>query len=100
MSKKSILEREKKRKKIVLKFLDKRKNLISKFKKEKDFNKKQEISFIIQKMSRNSSQVRLVNRCFLTGRNRSVYSLFNLSKSSIKNLAYKSFLPGITLSSW
>lgn len=100
MSKKSILEREKKREKLVLKFLEKRKNLISKFKKEKDFNKKQEISFIIQKMSRNSSKVRLVNRCFLTGRNRSFYRFFKLSRSSIKYLAYKSFLPGITLSSW
>jgi small subunit ribosomal protein S14 len=53
-----------------------------------------------QKLPRDSSPVRLRNRCALTGRPRGVYSRFGLGRSKLRDLALKGEVPGVTKASW
>jgi ribosomal protein S14 len=100
MSKKSLLEREKKKYHIFLENYSKRFSLKNQLKKEKDVPKKNILSLLIQKLNRNSSITRFSKRCFLTGRKRSVYKFFNLSKSSIRAIVSLGFAPYVTKSSF
>lgn len=54
----------------------------------------------LQSLPRDSSPVRLRNRCRLTGRPRGVYRQFGLSRSMLRLYAMKGDLPGLTKSSW
>jgi ribosomal protein S14 len=100
MAKKSVLEREKKKHKIFLENFYKRSLLKNEFKKEKNVNQKNILAALIQKLNRNSSLTRFSKRCFLTGRKRSVYNFFNLSKSSIRAIVSLGFAPYVTKSSF
>jgi small subunit ribosomal protein S14 len=100
MAKKSILIRELKRKKLVNLYLTKRKNLINKIKKSNSLEELLFLSEKLQKLPRNSSPVRLHNRCSLTGKSRSYYKFFGLCRIALRNLALDCLLPGITKASW
>lgn len=52
------------------------------------------------KLPRNSSLVRIKNRCILTGRGRSIYKKFKMSRISFRELALKGMLPGVAKASW
>lgn len=54
----------------------------------------------LQTLPRNSSPVRVRNRCLLTGRSRGVYRQFRLSRLAFRRLALSGMIPGITKSSW
>ena len=54
----------------------------------------------LHNLPRNSSVVRIRNRCLLTGRGRSVYRQFGISRISFRELAGNGFLPGVFKSSW
>nr|YP_008802554.1 ribosomal protein S14 [Monomastix sp. OKE-1]AGZ90207.1 ribosomal protein S14 [Monomastix sp. OKE-1] len=54
----------------------------------------------INSLPRNSSTVRLKNRCILTGRGKAVLSTFKLSRISFRELARKGMLPGVSKASW
>jgi small subunit ribosomal protein S14 len=54
----------------------------------------------LQKLPRNSSAVRIHNRCELTGRPRGNYRRFKLSRIKIRELASEGQIPGATKSSW
>ena len=54
----------------------------------------------INTLPRNSSKVRLKNRCILTGRGKAIYSKFKLSRISFRELALKGMLPGVIKASW
>ncbi len=100
MAKKSMLERENKRKKLVIKYSKVRKELLNKLKEATTL---EEIFFInekIQKIPRNSSSIRLRNRCWKTGRPRGFYRFFGLCRNAVRELASDCFLPGITKASW
>ena len=77
-----MLEREVKRKKLVKKYSEKRKILVNQLKKENSLEEIFEINEKLQKLPRNSSPLRLRNRCWKTGKPRG-YS---------QNLAPTSFL--------
>jgi len=100
MAKQSIIQREKKKHKLVNKYFQKRIELKLKLKK---VNSLEEI-FLIQKdlqnLPRNSLPIRIKNRCWKTGRSRGVYRDFGLSRHVIRELANKSYLPGIVKASW
>ncbi len=51
-------------------------------------------------LPRNSSEIRVRNRCMLTGRPRGVLRKFQLSRMKFRELALKGLLPGVTKSSW
>src|SRR5437763_1554170 len=61
---------------------------------------KEEARLKLQKLPRDSSPVRLRNRCALTGRPRGVYSKFGLGRNTLRDLALKGEVPGIIKASW
>lgn len=54
----------------------------------------------LQKLPRNSSPIRVRNRCELTGRPRAFLRKFRLSRIQFRELALKGMIPGVTKSSW
>jgi len=100
MAKKNMLEREVKRKKLVKKYSEKRKILLNELKKENSLEEIFEINEKLQKLPRNSSPLRLRNRCWKTGKPRGYSRFFGLCRNAIRELAHDCFLPGVTKSSW
>lgn len=54
----------------------------------------------LRKLPRNSSPVRVRNRCALTGRPRAYYRKFGLSRIALRDLALQGYLPGVIKASW
>ena len=100
MSKKSMVEREKKRIRLQKKYSLKRKNLLKKYKIADSFYLKITIHSELQKLPKNSSKTRLRNRCWKTGRPRAIFQDFGLSRHVFREMAHNCFLPGVTKSSW
>ena len=100
MAKKSMIEREKKRQKVVAKYTEKREELIEQFKAATSQREKLAIHRQIQQLPRNSSRTRLHNRCWVTGRPRGVYKDFGLSRNVMREWAHQGLLPGVVKSSW
>jgi len=100
MAKKGMLERELKRKKLVKKYSEKRQDLLNKLKMSLSLEEKFEINEKIQKLPRNSSRIRLRNRCWKTGRPRGYFRFFGLCRNVLREMAHDCFLPGITKASW
>ncbi|MGL5193911.1 MAG: 30S ribosomal protein S14 [Chroococcales cyanobacterium] len=100
MAKKSMIEREKKRKALVEKYIDKRFELKAQFAATTDPEEKLRIHRQIQQLPRNSAPNRVRNRCWLTGRPRGFYRDFGLSRNVIREMAHEGLLPGVVKSSW
>ncbi|MBE7526495.1 MAG: 30S ribosomal protein S14 [Cytophagales bacterium] len=101
MAKKSIINRNKKRQKIVNKFLDRRKELIAILKNVNiDLDAKELARNSLQKLPKDSSQVRLRNRCALTGRPRGVFQKFGLGRIKLREIAMRGEIPGLVKASW
>jgi len=101
MAKKSVIYRNKKREKLVAKYADKRaslkKILANPDTPEDEFYK---VQAKLTKLPKNSSPVRLVNRCTLTGRPRATIRKFGLSRISFRELALQGKIPGVIKASW
>ncbi len=101
MAKIAIINRDIKRRAMVNKYAEKRKNL---FNVINDVNATDEdrtnARYQLQMLPRNSSPVRLRNRCSLTGRPRGVYQKFGLGRCKLRDLAMSGKIPGITKASW
>jgi len=100
MAKKSMLERETKRKSLINKYSKKRKLILDELKKAKSLDSIFELNEKIQKLPRNSSRIRLRNRCWKTGRPRGYSRFFGLCRNAFRELAHDCFLPGVTKASW
>jgi small subunit ribosomal protein S14 len=100
MAKKSMLEREKKRKALINKYSIKRKLLVEQLKKVDSLDNIFELNEKIQKLPRNSSRTRLRNRCWKTGRPRGYSRFFGLCRNAVRELAHECILPGVTKASW
>lgn len=100
MAKKSMIEREKKRQKLVEKYAAKREELKDLFNETTDPVQKLALHRQLQQLPRNSSRTRLRNRCWATGRPRGYYRDFGLSRHQIREMAHEGLLPGVVKSSW
>ena len=100
MAKKSMVERERKRIRLEKKYAMKKSLLLNSYKKEEDFKQKMNLHSQIQKLPRNSSKIRIRNRCWKTGRPRGFFRDFGLSRHLVREMAHKCLLPGVTKSSW
>jgi small subunit ribosomal protein S14 len=100
MAKKSMLEREKKRKALVSKYAEKRKKILSELKNVYSLDDIFKINEKLQKLPRNSSKIRIRNRCWKTGRPRGFFRYFGLCRNALRELAHDCFLPGIIKASW
>lgn len=101
MAKKSMIAREKKRAVTTAKFADKRAAL-KKIIKDPASSPEQvdEAVLKLQKLPRDSSAARKVNRCRLTGRPHAVYSKFGLCRNKLREAAMRGDVPGLVKSSW
>ena len=100
MAKKGMLEREKKRKKLVLKYIGKRKTILKELKKAESLEEIFELSKKLQKLPRNSAPIRGRNRCWKTGRPRGFFRYFGLCRNALRELSHDCFLPGVIKASW
>tara|TARA_B100001142_G_C13875962_1_gene477945 strand:- start:74 stop:376 length:303 start_codon:yes stop_codon:yes gene_type:complete len=100
MAKQSMIQRELKRIKLNNKYSEKRKVLISEYKKTDNYELKLEVHNKIQQLPRNSAKNRIRNRCWKTGRPRGYYRDFGLSRHVMREMAHQCLLPGVTKSSW
>lgn len=95
-----MIEREKKRQQLVIKYSKKRLSLKAQMKEASFLEEKLTIQRKLQELPRNSNPVRLHNRCLLTGRPKGFYRDFGLSRHVLREMAHEGFLPGVTKSSW
>jgi small subunit ribosomal protein S14 len=100
MAKKSMIEREKKRQKLVIKYETKRIELKNSIKKSKSYQEKLDLYTKLDKLPKNSLPIRLRNRCWMTGRSRGYYRDFGLSRHVLREMAHQCLLPGVKKSSW
>ena len=89
MAKESMKAREVRRAKLAARYAAKR----AKLKAEGD-------TVGLQKLPRNSSPVRLRNRCQLTGRPRGYMRRFGISRITFREMASKGLIPGVKKASW
>nr|YP_009647067.1 ribosomal protein S14 [Chloropicon mariensis]QBX98716.1 ribosomal protein S14 [Chloropicon mariensis] len=54
----------------------------------------------LNRLPRSASKVRVVNRCILTGRSKSVYKFCKLSRLSLRRLGSEGLIPGLSKKSW
>ncbi|MEY2703182.1 MAG: ribosomal protein [Bacteroidota bacterium] len=100
MAKKSMLERERKRKKLAARFAQKRETILKELRKATSLEKIFELNEKIQKLPRNSSRIRIKNRCWKTGRPRGYFRFFGLCRNAVREMAHDCLLPGVTKASW
>ena len=101
MAKTSSIQRNLKRIKLVKKFLKKRENLKKIIKNKKlPLEERFAAQLKLAKIPRNSSKVRIRNRCEITGRPHGVYRKLRISRIALRDLASKGKIPGMTKSSW
>jgi small subunit ribosomal protein S14 len=100
MAKKSMVEREKKRQKLVDKYAKKREELKEEFSNATSQQQKLALHRQLQQLPRNSAPDRLRNRCWATGRPRGYYRDFGVSRHVLREMAHQGLLPGVVKSSW
>jgi small subunit ribosomal protein S14 len=101
MARKALVEREKRRQKMVDNSAEKRaglKKIIKSF--DSSIEEKEKAMDDLNKMKKDSSKVRLHNRCKLTGRPKGYLRKFGMSRLCFRELALEGFIPGVTKSSW
>ena len=101
MAKKSAIERNKKRVRLVERYAAKRERLKAiasdrELPAEERFTARLKLA----QLPRNSASVRIRNRCELSGRPRGFYRKFKLSRIALRELASNGHIPGMTKSSW
>jgi len=99
MAKKSMLEREIKRKSLINKYSKKRELILNELKKAESLDAIFDLNEKLQKLPRNSARIRLRNRCWKTGRPRGYSRFFGLCRNAVRELAHDCFLPGVTKAS-
>jgi small subunit ribosomal protein S14 len=101
MAKNSMIQRELKRTKLVARFAEKRKSLKATIKSStSSLEEKMAAVDTLQKLPRDSSEVRQHNRCRITGRPHGVYRKFGLCRNKIREAAMRGDIPGLVKASW
>jgi len=100
MAKKGMLEREVKRKKLVLRYSKKREEILNQLKKVNSLEEIFALNEKLQKLPRNSSSIRVRNRCWKTGRPRGYFRYFGLCRNVVREFAHDCLFPGVTKASW
>jgi len=101
MAKISVINRDLKRRVTVEKFAAKRAELKSVISNVKLSDEERAVAREkLQALPRNSSPVRLRNRCSLTGRSRGVFSKFGLGRIKLREYAMRGEVPGVVKASW
>ena len=101
MAKTSAIYRDKKRRKMVARFADRRAELKNAVKDESlPMEERFQASLKLAELPRNSSKVRIHNRCEITGRPRAYYRKLKMSRIALRELGSAGLIPGLVKSSW
>jgi small subunit ribosomal protein S14 len=101
MAKTSSINRNDKRRALSKRFDAKRKRLKAVvMKKETPMEERFAAALKLAEVPRNSAKVRIRNRCEISGRARSVYRKFKLSRIALRDMANQGLIPGVVKSSW
>ena len=101
MAKKCMVQREVKRARLVKAYAARRENIKQQLKnKDLPLEEAFKLRLKLAKMPRNSSPVRLHNRCQLTGRPHAYYRRLKISRIALRELGSQGLIPGMIKSSW
>ena len=101
MAKTSAVQRNLKRIKLSKKFANKRMELKKIIKNKKlSLSERFEAQLKLNKLPKNSSKIRIRNRCEITGRPHGVYRKLRISRIALRDMASSGKIPGMTKSSW
>ena len=101
MAKKSSIEKNKNRERLVKQYAARRARLKAVADNEAlPMEDRFAARLKLAELPRNSAKVRIRNRCEMTGRARSVYRKFKLSRIALRDLASTGQIPGVVKSSW
>ena len=101
MAKTSQILRDRRREVLIAKHADKRRELRKRLNdRNVSIDEKIEIQQQFAKLGRKSCPTRLNRRCLISGRSRSYYRKFGISRIALRDLALKGHLPGMRKSSW
>jgi small subunit ribosomal protein S14 len=100
MAKQSMIQREKKRERLIAKHLIKRESIKEELKNVTSFKEKLPLYKKFERIPRNSSPSRHRNRCWVTGRSRGFYKDFGLSRHVLREMGNDGLIPGLKKSSW
>jgi len=101
MAKASMIARERRRQRTVLRYAKKRADLKEVIRSPKSTEEeKVQAQIKLQKLPRDANPIRLQRRCSLTGRPHAVYRKFGLGRNKLRELAMKGDIPGLVKSSW
>lgn len=101
MAKKSMIERDKKRRKLNARLEGKRSELKAIINdRSKPADERFKATLTLAQMPRNSSKTRIRNRCEVTGRPRGYYRKLRMSRIALRELSSRGEVPGMVKSSW
>lgn len=101
MAKKSMIQRELKRAKLVAKYANKRAELKAIIRNVNSSDEEREVAQArLNAMPRDASPTRQRKRCSITGRPHGVYRKFGLGRNKLREGAMKGEIPGLTKASW
>jgi small subunit ribosomal protein S14 len=101
MAKKSAIEKNERRRRLVAKFKAKRAELKKiVMDRSREPEERFEATLALAALPRNGAAVRVRNRCLLTGRPRGYYRKFGLSRIALRELASQGQIPGCVKASW
>jgi len=101
MAKKSSIEKNNRRRRLVKKFAAKRYELQTIANDEsKAMEERFEARIKLAELPRNSAPNRIRNRCEITGRPRAYYRKLGMSRIALRELGSKGLIPGLVKSSW
>ena len=101
MAKLSVVNREVKRRKLVLKYASRRNALKAIIRNvESTYEEREDAQKRLNALPRNSSAVRIRNRCRLTGRPHAYYRKFGLGRNKLREAAMRGDIPGLVKASW
>ena len=101
MAKRSVVNREGKRRKLVAKYETRRQELKQIIRnQETTYEEREDAQKRLNALPRNSCPVRLQNRCRLTGRPHGYYRKFGLGRNKLREAAMAGDIPGLTKASW
>ncbi|HHQ13814.1 MAG TPA: 30S ribosomal protein S14 [Chromatiales bacterium] len=101
MAKKSMVERERKRAKVVARYAAKRAELKRIIASSQSSDEERQAALLaLQKLPRNASPSRLRNRCAISGRPKGYYRKFGLGRNKLREETMKGNIPGLGKASW
>lgn len=100
MAKLALINKQKKREKLVAQYAKKREAIKAKMSVNATPEERMDAMKKLAKLPRNANPTRLHNRCSVTGRARGFSRMFGLCRQQVRTMASEGKLPGVRKSSW